>query len=85
MTNCKDDVLLSFTSNPPPLPDAADTEPCAERARWQLAMLREAAEICMEVARSVGRQATAQAALDEAALADFQARRAAGDETACGP
>ena len=48
-------------------------------------MLREAAEICMEVARSVGRQATAQAALDEAALADFQARRAAGDETACGP
>ena len=68
--------------NTPPLPDTAETEPCAERTQWQLAMLREAAEICMEAARCVGRQAAAQAALDEAALADFQARRAAGDETA---
>ena len=68
--------------NTPLLPDTAETEPSAERAQWQLAMLKEAAEICMEAARSVGRQAAAQAALDEAALADFQARRAAGDETA---
>ncbi len=65
---------------PPPLPDIAETEPCAERTQWQLAMLREAAEICMETARCVGRQAAAQAALDEAALEDFQARRAAGEE-----
>ena len=71
--------------NPPPFPDTAETEPCAERTQWQLAMLREAAEICMETARAVGRQAAAQAALDEAALEDFQARRAAGEETAVPP
>ena len=71
--------------NTPPLPDIAETESSAERAQWQLAMLREAAEICMEAARSVSRQAAAQAALDEAALADFQARRAAGDETPAAP
>ena len=71
--------------SPPPLTDTAETEPCAERAEWQLAMLKEVAEICMETARCMGRQAAAQAALDEAALEDFQARRAAGEETAVPP
>ena len=50
------DQSPSFTPSPPPLPDIAKTEPCVERARRQLAMLQELAQIGMALARALGRQ-----------------------------
>ncbi len=68
--------------NSPPAPDNASSCSIANCHGARSALGSVLAQIGMEMARALGRQATAQAVLDEAMLAEFKARRASGDETA---